>query len=214
MNRKQPEMGTLTERVQMTIEELKEKRTTEAAKLERMNAAAHKANLTSEAAERELERLESELAKEQEESVLNEKPWPTPRAEKALAAARAKVTEAQATLEAHRKAVKRQADIVESIEGEINARRMEAFEAELAPAKKDLLKALDNLVAAATRVDLIRYQHGADANTLGQRLFKPANAADTLADWPERTMQAAVVNAALALQTFILQRYGRVFYAS
>src|ERR1022692_93694 len=85
-DRSRASLGYLVRNLRMTITELNEKKTAEAAKLQRISERVHTSRITLEDAETAAALLESALRTEQENAVLQELPWPTPEADKKLAA--------------------------------------------------------------------------------------------------------------------------------
>jgi len=190
----------------MTIEQLNLKRRDESAKLARLTERAHLANVACEDAERGLQVTEEGFRAEQAQAMLDEQAWPSGATEKILQAAQAKLTAARSSLTAARAAVKKQSDIVSSIDGELEARRMEAFEAALKPHQVRLEKAITELVRASLAVNEIGAAHRVDANTLGHALFLPEDPADRDFDYSLRLMKCGLVNGAIGLEAWSLLR--------
>jgi len=188
------------------LSQLQERFKAESAKLQRLGERAHQANLAREVAERELEQLESSLAREQMEVALAERLWPPASAGKALTAAHALVASAAHALDAQRGAVAKQSDIVTQIESEIGARRSEAFLNELAPARAEMLEEMSRFAAAAGKIEDIAARHGMNQHELGQALFPPT-AFD--GNYVEGWKRAALINAMLNLRNYLQQSFGK-----
>jgi hypothetical protein len=188
----------------MTITELNEKKTTESAKLQRITERVHGARVAREDAETVAARLDSALRTEQENAVLNELAWPTPDAEKKLSAARAKLVSADSALSAAMGAMERQAATVEGIEGEITGRRMEIFEAELAPAKERLFHLMSEFCSAACCAEQIAQRHGISPYRLAAVLYPST---DGFTGFSERNARIGLINGGCNLTAFLRNNY-------
>jgi hypothetical protein len=196
-----------------TVAELHAQLNSERAKLDRMTESSHKANLELEAAGRALENTQASLSREQEAALLAEKAWLPEPAERKLAAARALVDAARNGLSAHRRVVVKQSGIVAGIEAEVMQRQQEAMRIRVAPARAELMEAIQGLVRAAVRASSIGAEFGAVPEIFGHELFPAADPKDSLSDFLERNMQAGLVNSALALQSYMWQRYNKPYVA-
>jgi hypothetical protein len=194
----------ISERLRMTIAELTEKKTTEVAKLGRIQERTRGARLAWEDAQSAVTRIETVLRAEQEAAVLAEQDWPSPAAEKTLASARAKVASAESAYSAAQAAMERQSQIVEGVEGELFGRRMEIFETELAPAKENLFALMREFCEAACHVEQIAQRHGIGPHTLPMVLYPSA---DGFTGLSERNARCALINGGLNLTAFLRNNY-------
>lgn len=188
----------------MTITGLNEKKTSEAGKLARIQERTYGARLAWEDAQSAVTRIETALRVEQEAAVLAERDWPSPTAEKTLSAARAKVASAESAYSAAQAAMSRQEQILEGVKGEIFERRMEAFEAELEPAKENLFALMREFCEAACHVEQIAQRHGISPHTLSRVLYPSA---DGFAGFSERNARCALINGGLNLTAFLRNSY-------
>ena len=197
-------LGALSRSLTVTIAELNEKKTSEAAKLARIQERTRGARLAWEDAQSAVTRIETALRVEQEAAVLAEQDWPSPTAEKTLASARAKVASAESAYSAARAAMSRQEQILEGVEGELFGRRMEIFEAELAPAKENLFALMREFCEAACHVEQIAQRHGIGPHTLPLVLYPSA---DGFTGFSERNARCALINGGLNLTAFLRNNY-------
>src|ERR1019366_5506629 len=110
-----------------------------------------------------------------------------------------KVTVAEAALDATQGAMSRQAGIVEGVEGEIVARRLEAFEIELEPAKERAFELMTAFTEAALELRAIAHRHGfTDGHALATLLYPPNNR-DPLDGHSERCGRIGLINTAIDL---------------
>jgi hypothetical protein len=188
----------------MTTTELTENKTAEVAKLGRIGERVHGARAALEDAEGAVNKIERALRTEQEAAIFEERDWPDPAAGKQLAAAHGKVVLAAAALAATMGALAKQAATVETIEGEIFERRMEAFEAELAPAKENLFALMREFCEAACHVEQIAQRHGIGPHTLPLVLYPSA---DGFTGFSERNARCALINGGLNLTAFLRNNY-------
>jgi hypothetical protein len=136
--------------------------------------------------------------------VLAEQDWPSPTAEKTLSAARAKVASAESAHSAAQAAMSRQEQILEGVEGELFGRRMEIFEAELAPAKQRLFHLMSEFCDAACNVERIAQRHDIHSHRLADVLYPSA---DGFTGFSERSARCALINGALNLTAFFRANY-------
>jgi hypothetical protein len=198
-------LGYLVRNIRMTITELNEKKTTEAAKLQRISERVHTARVTLEDAESAVARLERALRAEQENAVLDELPWPTPEADKKLSTARAKVVSADSALAATLGAMEKQAQIVEGLEGEIAARRLEGFELALEPAKERAFAAMREFCEAAVELNVLANAHGIHSHQLAASLYPIGR--DPLDGLAERLGRCDLLTHAIRFQNELWYRY-------
>ena len=189
----------------MTIDELNQKKVTESAKLQRIQEKCHQARVDLETAEFDVSRLERTLQIEREDSVLQEIPWPTASAEKQFTAARAKVSTAQAGLDACMGALAKQAGIVEGIAGEITARRLEGFELALEPAKERAFAAMREFCEAAVELNVLANAHGIHSHQLSASLYPIGR--DPLDGLAERLGRCDLLTHAIRFQTELWYRF-------
>ena len=188
----------------MTIDELNQKKATEVAKLGRIQERVHGARILLESAENAVARLESAFRTEQENAALEERDWPTPEVDKRLSTARGKASAAESALAATMGALAKQAAIIEGVEGEIFERRMEAFEAELEPAKENLFAVMREFCEAASFVEQIARRHSITPHTLSRVLYPSA---DGFTGFYERNARCALINGGLNLTAFLQRTY-------
>jgi hypothetical protein len=197
-------LGLLSERANMTIAALTERKVAETAKLARIGERTHGARLAWQDAQGAVTRIETALRVEQEAAVLAEQDWPSPAAEKTLASARAKTASAESAYSAAQGAMSRQEQILEGVEGELFGRRMEIFETELAPAKENLFALMREFCEAACHVEQIAQRHGIGPHTLPMVLYPSA---DGFTGFSERNARCALINGALNLSNFLRTYY-------
>ena len=207
-DRNRASLGYLVRNIRMTITELNEKKTIEAVKLQRITERGNTSRTTLEDAETAVARLESALRAEQENAVLDELPWPTPEADKKLSTARAKVVSADSALAATLGAMEKQARIVEGLEGEIAARRLEGFELALEPAKERAFAAMREFCEAAVELNVLANAHGIHSHQLAVSLY-PIRPADPMDGFTERMGRCALLNHAIQLSTELRYRYSK-----
>jgi hypothetical protein len=199
-------LGLLIEGLRMTVDELNQKKVTESAKLQRIGERVHSARILLEGAENAVARLESAFRTEQENAVLEERDWPTADVEKKFAAARGRVTAAESALSATMGAMERQAGIVEAIAGEIDGRRLEAFEIELGPAKERALELMTAFTESALELRAIAHRHGfTDGHALAQLLYPVGR--DPLDGCSERYGRIGLLNAAIDFSDYLRRTY-------
>src|ERR1035437_7094556 len=189
----------------MTIDELNQKKVTESAKLQRIQEKCHQARVDLETAEFDVSRLERTLQIEREDSVLQEIPWPTASDVKQFRAARAKVSTAQAGLDACMGALAKQAGIVEGIAGEITARRLEGFELALEPAKERAFAAMREFCEAAVELNVLANAHGIHSHQLAASLYPIGR--DPLDGLAERLGRCDLLTHAIRFQTELWYRF-------
>jgi hypothetical protein len=194
-----------------TISQLNEKRGVEAVKLDRLRDRAEAAKVILRAAKRDLDRIEYSFKLEHEEALLAEKPWLSTAAEKAIKDASSKINNAMLALSASEGALAKQAAILDGLDGEIQARRLEAFREDIGPAKQELKEALRNLVRTACRVDQIGHRHGCNAHTLASELFPNDDPKDPLTGFVRRSLEAGLVNNAIGLQIYLIRNYNKPY---
>jgi hypothetical protein len=145
--------------------------------------------------------LQASIEVEQAESILAEREWPSLDSKKKLAVVQTALAAAQAAYVASKTALNKQAEIVTQVQGEVDARRREAFEAAIKPFGKQLHEAMVPLMAAAVEANQIAAEFGMTSGDLSGALFpQPVpgweHQMDSLA---ERNSRAMLVNAALQL---------------
>src|ERR1035437_830921 len=193
-------LGIFIERANMTIAALTERKVAETAKLARIGERPRGARLAWGDAQSAVPRIETALRVEQEAAVLAEQDWPSPTAEKTLASARAKVASAESAYSAAQAAMSRQEQILEGVEGELFGRRMEIFEAELAPAKENLFALMREFCEAACHVEQIAQRHGIGPHRLSDVLYPSA---DGFSGFSERAARIGLINGGLNLAAFL-----------
>ena len=190
----------------MTIDELNQKKATEVAKFGRIGERVHGARIALEDAEGAVNKIERALRSEQESAILEERDWPPPEVDKRLAAARGKVTAAESALAVTLGAMAKQAGIVEGITGEIDGRRLEAFEIELGPAKERALELMTAFTESALELRAIAHRHGfTDGHALAQLLYPVGR--DPLDGCSERYGRIGLLNTAMALSDYLRRYY-------
>ena len=204
-DRSRASLGYLVRNIRMTIAELNETKTTEAAKLQRISERVHTARVALEDAEGAANKIERALRSEQENAVLDELPWPTPDAEKKIAAARVKVSTAESMLSAVQGAAEQQAQIVEGLEGEITARRLEGFELALEPAKERAFAAMREFCEAAVELNVLANAHGIHSHQLAASLYPIGR--DPLDGLAERLGRCDLLTHAIRFQNELWHRY-------
>ena len=137
--------------------------------------------------------------------MLNEAVWPTPSADKQLCAARAKVGSADSALAATLGAMATQAQIVDGIEGEITARRLEGFELALEPAKQRAFAAMREFCEAAVELNVLANAHGIHSHQLAASLYPIGR--DPLDGLAERLGRCELLTHAIRFQTELWHRF-------
>ena len=198
-------LGALSRSLRVTIAELNEKKTTEAAKLVRIGERVHTARVALEDAEGAANKIEVALRAEQERAVLDELPWPTPAADKQLSAARAKVLSTEAGLSATMAAMATQERIVEGLEGEICARRLEGFELALEPVKQRAFAAMREFCESAVELNVLANAHGIHSHQLAASLYPIGR--DPLDGLAERMGRCDLLTHAIRFQNELWYRY-------
>jgi hypothetical protein len=146
----------------------------------------------------EIDALNRAMDEEQIEANLQERPANVAAATKKLASLEGTRREKRAALTGAERALERQAEIIREIEGQIAAKRHEAFLRATADVRSKIRSMVEELGATALEYDNACREHGMDAWEMGRALF-PWNPHSPLDGSMYRGAACQVVSAALRL---------------
>ena len=191
------------------IDNLKTSLATERNALARISDRLHQARLANEGAEDDLKAALADLKKIEITSIVEDSDWPGPELRKRLTLLQNDFRHRQSELEAAEAARTQQASIVEKLEAELLARRVEVCAQELSP----LVSELRTLVAAAEKKALecrnVAARDGLDGIQF-QNLLVPYDVADPWAGSTEPRFAELRAIGGLFILANIHAQYGQV----
>jgi hypothetical protein len=169
--RNQASLGAFIEGLQVSIDELKEKLQAAQQNRERVSLHTHNARLALESAESALAKAESEARADAVAAILEDRESPAPALRKKLAELRTAVAARQDELTAAQAALTKAQGTADKLAGEVEARRREAFLAELQPIRKRLIEHIYAAVPDAVEARDLAVKYGMTNLDLSGGLF-------------------------------------------